>query len=396
MLAKVLSICALVVFISSQTTAQDARAQYPKFLSNSYFNINIGYFNYPFSSEQLEPSYSVGVIEVPHIGVRVVLLGHQINQYLSAQVSYMRPVKYVKYKNINGDKTDHFVWMHFGSLTAKAQLPLNNKLSVFGEAGLGILSRSGFEVNNQPVVRDASYGTLIAGGGLQFKLNNKWDFLLSANYIPGKEKFRQPHTVYYSVGFKYNMRPLPAERVATNASGGYIFPKNILQVGYSTNHFGYRVNNFVSKKVPIFWGGSVEIERGTWMRYTRNVYHTRKVFALDVGTSFGWWRSKKNKNEFFTLSVFPQFKFNLLRTKPFDLYLNYSLAGPSYISERIVDDLNTGRHFTFQDFMGMGIFTGKKRNINAEININHYSNGNIFTENAGVKIPLTFNLGYSF
>jgi len=30
------------------------------------------------------------------------------------------------------------------------------------------------------------------------------------------------------------------------------------------------------------------------------------------------------------------------------------------------------------------------------VKINHFSNGNIQTENAGVKIPYTFNLGYTF
>ena len=62
----------------------------------------------------------------------------------------------------------------------------------------------------------------------------------------------------------------------------------------------------------------------------------------------------------------------------------------------IVDGENTGRHFTFQDFMGLGVFAGKDRKLNAEVNINHYSNGNIFPDNAGVKIPLTFMVGYTF
>jgi hypothetical protein len=30
------------------------------------------------------------------------------------------------------------------------------------------------------------------------------------------------------------------------------------------------------------------------------------------------------------------------------------------------------------------------------VKINHYSNGNVFTDNAGVKVPLTFGFGYTF
>ena len=40
------------------------------------------------------------------------------------------------------------------------------------------------------------------------------------------------------------------------------------------------------------------------------------------------------------------------------MYFAYSLAGPTYISKIVLDDLNTGRHFTFQDFMGIGWFAG--------------------------------------
>jgi hypothetical protein len=86
----------------------------------------------------------------------------------------------------------------------------------------------------------------------------------------------------------------------------------------------------------------------------------------------------------------------VIRTNPADVYLCYSLAGPTYISKLTLDRLDTGSHFTFQDFMGVGVFLGKHRSVSAGVKINHYSNGNIFTENAGVKIPITLALGYAF
>jgi hypothetical protein len=60
-----------------------------------------------------------------------------------------------------------------------------------------------------------------------------------------------------------------------------------------------------------------------------------------------------------------------------------------------VDGVETGRKFTFHDFMGIGAFTGKKKNFYTGIRIAHYSNGNIFPDNDGVMIPLTFNVGYA-
>jgi hypothetical protein len=72
------------------------------------------------------------------------------------------------------------------------------------------------------------------------------------------------------------------------------------------------------------------------------------------------------------------------------------VAGPTYISKVLIDGEETGRHFTFQDVMGIGIFAGEKKNINAGIRIAHYSNGNLFPQNNGVMIPLSFSLGYAF
>jgi tricorn protease-like protein len=78
------------------------------------------------------------------------------------------------------------------------------------------------------------------------------------------------------------------------------------------------------------------------------------------------------------------------------MYFIYSLAGPTYISTTRLDGLDLGKHFTFQDYMGTGWYIGEKRKISAEIRITHYSNGNLFSSNAGVTVPLSLNLGFSF
>ena len=155
------------------------------------------------------------------------------------------------------------------------------------------------------------------------------------------------------------------------------------------------MNDFVSKKVPIFWGGHAKVDFGIAPHYERNVFHTRRLFALDIGASAGFYKTRETDQRFTTLSVYPLFRFTFLRTRPADMYFAYSLAGPTYISKIVLDGLDTGRHFTFQDFMGIGWFIGRERNLNVGVKINHYSNGNIFTQNAGVKIPLTFSVGYA-
>ncbi len=376
--------------------AQDG-AQYSKGLTNSYFGVSIGHINYPFSSSQLEPGYQVKNVLVPHTSVRLVLFGHEFNKNLSAQVTYMRPVLWVRYQDVDGDEGNHSVWMNVAGLSFKGILPLSKKIAVFGETGLGIITRSGFEKDGNPVVKDANYSSLLLGGAVQFRPNKNWDFILSSVYSPAYSRTHQPHTLFVGAGFNYTMRTLPDKRVEEVRATGYKFPKNIIQVGYTTLGLGHGVNDFVSEgAIPIFWGGRVWVDRGVSVYYQRNAFHTKKVFALDWGTSVGFWKTEKNKENFFTVSAYPILRMTVLRTKPTDVYFYYSVAGPTYISSTMIDDVNTGKHFTFQDLMGLGIFTGKNRHINAEIKIGHFSNGNLFPKNAGVGVPLTFNAGYAF
>ena len=376
--------------------AQDTRTQYPPFLVNSYFGVNIGFINYAFSKQQLEPGYEAESIHIPHTAVRV-LYGHRFNKYLSAQISYMRPVAFVEYKNVNGSHKDYEVGMNVVGLTVIPTLPVSKKISVNGEVGLGVITRGGFIVINAQGVKDAIFTGLILGGGIEYHVNNKWQLKLNTVWSTANEKVKQPATLFYSAGFNYTMRPLPKEKVDRNANSRFIFPKQLIQAGYTTNGLGYGVNDFVSKgAIPIFWSGAIQVEKGFSINYQRNIFHTRKVFSLDLGAGLSYWITKKGKEKLYTLSLYPVFRFTALRSRSTDLYMNYSFGGPSFISKKIIDGMDTGEKFTFQDFMGLGIFTGKKRKLNAEVRIAHYSNGNIFPQNNGLMIPLTLNIGYSF
>ena len=375
--------------------AEDPRAQYPTLLANGFFSVNVGHISYPFSSRQLEPGFSAASINIPHVTLRLVLFGHQFNKYLSAQATYMRPVRYVSYRNVNGETGGHHVWMHFGGVTLKPQLPITPRVSLFGEAGLGMTSRHGFEVGSTPVVRDANFGSAVLGAGVEYHVTDNWDLTAGVTYLKGSRADNQPRTLFSSGGFRYNVRPLPPELVAANRDVGYRFPRQLLQLEYTTG-VGYGFNTFVSRKVPVFWGGNVKVDRGLAVHYDRNVFHTRKIFSLDVGTSASYWRSRDERQKFSTLSIYPLLRFTLLRTAPADVSFLYSLAGPTFISQQLLDGRATGRRFTFQDFMGVGLFLGPQRRLAAGLKINHYSNGNIFTQNAGVKVPLTVTLGYSF
>jgi hypothetical protein len=383
--------------VTAAPASDRTRAQYPAFLANAFVNVNIGYIDYPLSTLQLEPGHRAESVQVPHAAVRAVLLGRHFGQYLSAQVSYMRPVEYVQYRNVDGAENSRSAWMHFGTLSLLARVPLGERLSIVGEGGLAVTSRRGFADGADTVVGDAQFWSPLVGAGLEYHVNQTWDLVSSGTYIPASDERRQPHTVFASAGFRINLRPLPPERVKKTQDAGRIVPENLMQIGYATNALGYGANNVLSKEFPIFWRGKVEVEHSSVnVQYHRNVFYTKRIFALDFGASYAEWRSNIKRESFRTFSVFPVMRFTVVRSTPADFYLLYSVAGPTYISRTTIDDLDTGSHFTFQDFMGFGVFMGARRQINAEINLNHYSNGNIQLENAGVKVPLTFKVGYGF
>jgi hypothetical protein len=381
--------------------AVDARTQVPQFLRNSYFGAHLAYLNYHFSQEQLEPGFKSGYLAVPHLAAKVDLFGYRFNQFVSMQASYMRPADWVKYEDVNGDKQVHQVWMNFGAVTVQGQAPLgNSRVSAYVEGGFGVASRRGFESDGVPVVKHAHYASAVLGGGLIYHSTPKWDLLTGVTYIPPRTEDKQPASAFFSTGIRYNMGGSQPGAARIDAAGGttdagYIFPGNVFQIEISTGK-GYGVNKFFSSKVPIFWDGNVEIDRGVAFHYERNVYHTRRFFALDLGTSASFWRSHIQNDKFATLSLYPLFRFTLLRTKPADVYVMYSAAGPSYITKRFIDGIGTGGNFTFQDFLGAGAFVGEKRNINIGFKVTHYSNGNLFVDNAALKVPVTINLGYAF
>lgn len=390
----------LILYYPSRISAQDKRTQLPTFLFNTYFEVNVGYINYPFSEKQLNPGYTVESISVPHTAVRIILLGYSFNKYFSARISYMRPVLWVRYNTVNEVHGNRPVMMNIGGVTFKGQFPIHDNFIIYGEAGLGLITRCGFHDEKNPeqmVVNDANYATYLLGAGLTYQINNNWGIVLSTVFSPEHHKSNQPSTMFFAGGVSYSITPLPDNKVNLNADSDYIFPHNMIQVGYTTNVFGYGVNDiFAEGAIPVFWGGCAEVQQGISIHYQRNVYHGREFFSLDWGVSFSYWISEKNKTGFWTLSLFPMIRFTILHFKPFDIYFNYSAAGPTFISKTEIDHLPTGPKFTFQDFMGLGVYIGKNRKINTEVRIAHYSNGNIFPENEGVKIPLTFNLGYTF
>ena len=388
--------CAATSASAQLAPQEDTRTQYPKFLTNSYFTVDVGRIGYVFSGDQLEPGFKAESVDVPNLAVRVDLFGYHVGKHVAAQITYMRPARFVAYHNINGDGSTSQVSTAYAGLTLVFDVPLSDRWSAYGEGGLGITSRSGFELDGRTAVSSAHYASGLLGAGLAYHATSTVDLMFGATYLPGRKSFSQPSTRLYTSGIRLHMRPIAAAQVEANRRAGFAFPKKVVRLGFTTNQLTYGLNNFFSQKLPIFWGGNVETRTGGTLDFQRNVFHTERRFGFDLGGSASYWRSTGTPENFVTLSFYPLFRFFLVRTRSADAYFAYSLAGPTVISKTVIDRLDTGEHFTFQDFMGIGMYFGSARRMNAEIGIKHYSNGNIFTRNASIKIPLTLTLGLAF
>lgn len=384
------------LFSPADQENSDKRAEIPKFLAESYFSIRFGSINYPFSTLQLEPGFRADQVEVAHTAVQVVMLGHRFHKYLSGQFSYMRPVQYVIYTNVNGTRQDHSVSVAIGEITIKSQVPLTSRLALYGEIGAAAKTRRGFEIEKQTVVADTHVASLVIGTGLEYQLNDRWDALAGVSYSGAHPQHREPETIFTSLGLRYNLRPRPADPDASPDQVRYLFREHVAQIGYTAGGLGYGVNDFVSSTVPVFWGGDIKVGNGISARYQQNVFHTRSLFSLDLGGSIGYWSTLATGDRFVTLSAYPLLRFTVVRRPSADYYISYSFAGPTLISQPVIEGEETGTRFTFQDMFGVGAFLGRRRNLVLEVNLGHYSNGNLFASNPGLKIPLTFGVGYAF
>jgi hypothetical protein len=101
---------------------------------------------------------------------------------------------------------------------------------------------------------------------------------------------------------------------------------------------GYGVNDAFSKGlVPIFWAGAAHVRKGISLSYQRNIFHARKVLAIDWAAHIGFWQSNLKEENFFSLSLNPVLRFHAIHTQPMDIFLEYSVAGPAFISRTNVD-----------------------------------------------------------
>ena len=383
----------------------ESKTQPSEFLSKAFYSINFGGIFYPFSNSNLIDGYKTDTYSRNYFSGRL-LLGYKLKPNLALQFGTLRPAAWFKYDNINNIGYDRSVWINAWTLSLKQNINLNKKLSVFGEFGAANVTRVGFSINDKVIYPDAHFGSILYGFGFNYKLNDKFRLNLNGTFLPAKEKHNQPSISQVTFGFEYHLNKLPEEKAEKFENNKYFFPDNLIQVSYGTSKIGFgmnrffgmslKVGNFESFGIPVFWVGEVKAANTFSVTYQKLAFRTEKIFSLDWGVSVTHFNTEATNEKVMAFSVFPSMRFYLMRRAKFDFYANYSLIGPTYLTVKNIDKLNTGPKITFQDTMGFGVFFGKKRRYNAELRIMHYSNGNNFPQNAGVAVPIQFTLGKTF
>ena len=404
---KKLFVLIAVLFFSSDFYSQEKqqKTKFTNFLANSYYSLNFGGIFYPFSNDNLIEGYQTETFSRNWFSGRL-LLGHKLSEEVSVQFGTMRPASWFKYDNVNNIGYERSVWINAWSLSLKKDVKLQEKTSFYLEAGVANLTRFGFAINDKVIYDDAHYASLIYGFGFQYRLSDKWRLSANGTFLPKSTKYNQPSISQASLGFEYHLQQVDDKTADKNATNEYFFPTNIFQVSYGTGEIGFGFNQFFGMSlpvgdfesfgIPIFWVGEVKAQHAISLTYQRLIYRSEKIFSLDWGVSATYFRSREGKTDVFAFSIFPVLRFYLMRKKEYDFYTNYSIIGPAFISKADIDGFKSGPKTTFQDTMGFGVFFGEKRKYNIELRIMHYSNGNIFTRNDGVAIPLQLTLGKTF
>ncbi len=375
----------------------------PRFFNHSWLGLNIGVKNTDFTAADFQSGFDFSTKDDTLVAM-AVNIGHYITPNWAWSLSLMRGVHSNKFSDPDPEAVAGMdISSETGSvsetLLALSILPmlhLPNDVDVYAQAGVGMISRDGFSLQGIPVVSDANIVTGVLGAGVIYGLHYDWQLVFSALYALPVDSEQQPGIFYAAIGMNYL---LVEDKKTVPQKSDAIFPLNFIEISYVNDDWFYidAAPYFTPPTgIPIFFDGSIKVAQGLELIYERNFFHTARYFSLEWGAAIAAWQTCDLQQDFYTVSIFPELKWWLWRSPRADFYFSYSLAGPSYISNRYLDDQDAGSHFTFQDFLGFGAFLGQDKQISVSLKIVHYSNGNLLPNNPGVDVPVMLGIALRF
>lgn len=94
-------------------------------------------------------------------------------------------------------------------------------------------------------------------------------------------------------------------------------------------------------------------------------------------------------------AIAPVLRYSILSSTYINPFIEISV-GPGYLSNKHYENRNFGMYFTWQDVLGVGATFGKKTQYAVELQIIHYSNAGLNTNNSGLTTPVLLSVSYNF
>jgi hypothetical protein len=153
--------------------------------------------------------------------------------------------------------------------------------------------------------------------------------------------------------------------------------------------------NPVDVTIPVqyfFWSAGRKANDGISLSYENTVYHNDRWFSVNVGINTAHYGDKDDSIELVSLFFTPRFWF--FNYKKVAFYFNISAGGLTLLSKDNYKGRFLGSHFTFQDYIGLGMKIGHEKAIEIAFNFYHYSNASLFPPNPGFDVPGVLSISF--
>lgn len=148
---------------------------------------------------------------------------------------------------------------------------------------------------------------------------------------------------------------------------------------------------------PLMWTARLKVDRALSGGYEHQIYNLNEYFQLYLGGSFAYLQTRNSKpDEMFGLSGYLLARIYILKKHGTEVFILYSPAGPSILSQNTFSTTKWSNQFVFQNQIGIGVSLSRFKEVEVTLRQYHFSNGSLFAVNGGVDIPLSLGLAVKF
>lgn len=160
---------------------------------------------------------------------------------------------------------------------------------------------------------------------------------------------------------------------------------------------GCAASSGITLSYPLITQDPSHVHGGRLSLWLQTLESKEERVHLFIDGSVGyWWVPESYPNKSINIfSIAPLLRYEIVHHPFITPFIDISI-GMAYLSRTRFADRNLGMQFAFQDELGIGALLGYTKKIALSLYGLHYSNASLGKMNAGITIPLLFNVGYRF